>query len=77
MRVLRYNLDGPETLPLLVDMHGGGFILGHAAMDDPFMPKIARATGVKILSVDDSWWPVLGVIQQSARPARGFWVITG
>ncbi len=47
VRVLRYNLDGPETLPLLTDMHGGGFILGHAEMDDPFMPKIAGAADVK------------------------------
>jgi acetyl esterase/lipase len=30
VRVLGYNLDRPETLPLFVDMHGGGFTLGHA-----------------------------------------------
>jgi acetyl esterase len=57
VRVLGYNLDGPETLPLFVDMHGGGFILGHAEMDDPFMPGVAEKAGVKILSVDYSLAP--------------------
>jgi acetyl esterase len=57
VRVLGYNLDTPETLPLFVDMHGGGFIMGHAEMDDPFMPKVAEAARVKILSVDYSLAP--------------------
>ena len=57
VRVLGYNLDGPEALPLFVDMHGGGFTLGHAEMDDPFMPKVAEAAGIKILSVDYSLAP--------------------
>ena len=57
VRVLGYNLDTPETLPLFVDMHGGGFILGHAEMDDPFMPKVAEAARVKILSIDYSLAP--------------------
>jgi acetyl esterase len=57
VRVLGYNLDGPETLPLFVNMHGGGFILGNAEMDDPFMPKVAETAGVKILNVDYSLAP--------------------
>jgi acetyl esterase len=57
VRVLGYNLDRPETLPLFVDMHGGGFTLGHAEMDDPFMLGAAEAAGVKILSVDYSLAP--------------------
>jgi acetyl esterase len=57
VRVLGYNLDRPDTLPLFVDMHGGGFILGHAEMDDPFMSKVAETAGVKILSIDYSLAP--------------------
>jgi acetyl esterase len=57
VRVLGYNLDAPETLALFVDMHGGGFILGHAEMDDPFMPRVAGAARVKILSIDYSLAP--------------------
>jgi acetyl esterase len=57
VRVLAYNLDAPETLPLFVDMHGGGFILGHAEMDDPFMPLVAEVAGVKVLSIDYSLAP--------------------
>lgn len=57
VRVLGYNLDRPETLPLFVDMHGGGFTLGNAEMDDPFMFMVAEASGVKILSVDYSLAP--------------------
>lgn len=57
VRVLGYNLDGPGTLPLFVDMHGGGFILGSAEMDDPYLPSTAEAAGIKILSVDYSLAP--------------------
>jgi acetyl esterase len=57
VRVLGYNLDKSETLPLFVNMHGGGFTLGHAEMDDPFMPEVAEMAGVKILSVDYSLAP--------------------
>ena len=57
VRVLGYSLDRPEILPLFVDMHGGGFALGHAEMDDPFMFRVAEATGLKILSVDYSLAP--------------------
>lgn len=57
VRVLGYNLDKQEKLPLLVNMHGGGFCVGRAEMDDPFMMNIAVSANVKILSVDYSLAP--------------------
>ena len=52
VRVLAYNLQNPEKLPLFVNIHGSGFVLGGAEMDDPFMMNIAENAGVKILSID-------------------------
>jgi acetyl esterase len=50
-------MDNPQRLPLFVNMHGGGFVLGNAAMDDPFMANIAFQTNVKIISIDYSLAP--------------------
>lgn len=57
VRVLVYNLDSRETLPLYVNLHGSGFTIGHAEMDDRFMPVIGHKAEVKILSVDYSLSP--------------------
>ncbi len=57
IRVLAYNLERPERLPLYVNIHGGGFILGHAEMDDPYMMNVANKANVKILSVEYSLSP--------------------
>jgi len=57
IRVLTYNMDAPERLPLFVNMHGGGFVLGNAEIDDPFMPVIAERANVKIISIDYSLAP--------------------
>ncbi len=55
--VLAYNLENLETLPLFVNIHGSGFTIGHAEMDDRFMPNIALKANVKILSIDYSLAP--------------------
>lgn len=52
VRVLGYRLEEPQQLPLYVNLHGGGFVIGHAEMDGPYMAVLAREAGVKILSVD-------------------------
>jgi acetyl esterase len=52
VRVLAYGLDLPQTLPLFVNIHGGGFVLGNPEMDDPFLPRVAQQADVKILSID-------------------------
>jgi acetyl esterase len=57
VRVLAYGLDRQERLPLFVDLHGGGFVIGDPEMEDPFLPAISEKAGVKILSVDYSLAP--------------------
>ena len=57
VRVLAYDLESAEKLPLFVNIHGGGFVLGGPEMDDRFMPRVAREAGVKIVSVDYSLAP--------------------
>ena len=57
VRVLTYNMDNAERLPLYVNMHGGGFVLGNAEIDDPFMTDIAAKANVKIISINYSLAP--------------------
>jgi acetyl esterase len=57
IRVLAYNLENPGKLPLFVNIHGGGFILGNPEMDDPYMMNVAMNANVKILNVDYSLSP--------------------
>jgi acetyl esterase len=57
VRVLAYGLEAPGTLPLFVNIHGSGFTIGHAEMDDRFMPGVAAGAKVKVLSVDYSLAP--------------------
>jgi len=57
VRTLCYGLEREEKLPLFVNIHGGGFILGHPEMDDPYMPRVSVEGGVKIISVDWSHSP--------------------
>ena len=57
VRVLTYNMDNPQRLPLYVNIHGGGFVLGNAEIDDPFMPDIAKNANAKIISIDYSLAP--------------------
>ncbi|GHU71292.1 hypothetical protein FACS1894184_17880 [Clostridia bacterium] len=52
VRVLCYGLDDTRRLPLFVNIHGGGFVLGSPEMDDPFMPRIVNEADVKIVSID-------------------------
>ena len=57
VRVLTYNMENPEILPLFVNIHGGGFIMGGPEMDDPYMMNVALNANVKILSIDYSLAP--------------------
>jgi len=57
VRALAYNLDRTDKLPLFVNIHGSGFSLGDAEMDDSFMVDIASKANVKILSIDYSLAP--------------------
>ena len=57
VRILTYNMENPQRLPLFVNIHGGGFVLGNAEIDDPFMPALAASATVKIISIDYSLAP--------------------
>ena len=57
VRILAYNLDNKQSLPLFVNIHGGGFVLGSAESDDPFMMDIADNANIKIINIDYSLAP--------------------
>ena len=57
VKVLTYGLEDPEVKPLLVDIHGGGFATGSAAMDDRYMHQFVYECGVKAVSIDYSLAP--------------------
>lgn len=57
IRALGYRMEQPGILPLVVDLHGSGFVMCHAEMDDPYMPRLADLTGARILNVDYSLAP--------------------
>lgn len=52
VQALAYGFENPQVQPLLVNLHGSGFALGSAAMDDPFMMQFVEECGVKVLNVD-------------------------
>lgn len=52
VRALTYGFDNPEPKPLLINIHGSGFVMGSAAMDDPFMEQFVEACQVKVINID-------------------------
>ena len=44
--------DAPATGPGIVYFHGGGFVIGDLDTHDDFLRRLAKASGVKVLSVD-------------------------
>ncbi len=52
VRALTYGFENIEVKPLLIDIHGSGFVLGSAAMDDPFMTQFAEECNVKVINID-------------------------
>ena len=57
IRVLGYRMEHPGVLPLVINLHGSGFVMCHAEMDDPYMPQLADLADARILSVDYSLAP--------------------
>ncbi len=49
-RVYRPNLPGP--LPVVVNFHGGGWVMGTLAMDDLRCHHLAQNAGVVVISID-------------------------
>lgn len=52
VRVREYGFESDEVAPLLVNMHGGGFVLGGAELDDYMCRYLRKETNVKIISID-------------------------
>ena len=52
VRTLWYGFENPETAPVFFDLHGGGFILGSADMDEAMNLEFNRRVGCKIISID-------------------------
>ncbi len=51
-RTLWYGFENPEMAPIFFDLHGGGFILGSADMDEELNLAFNEQIGCKIISID-------------------------
>lgn len=52
VEVLCYGFDRAERTPLVITMHGGGFVMGRAGDDEAMNLAIAGATGFRVASVE-------------------------
>jgi len=52
VRTLWYGLKNTERAPIYVDLHGGGFILGSADMDEAMNVEFHKQVGCKIISIE-------------------------
>jgi acetyl esterase len=52
LRLRRYHPGGLGPLPVLVFLHGGGFVLGALEEFDPFCATLAAGAGALVVSVD-------------------------
>ncbi len=79
VRALVYGFYDPNVKPLLVNIHGSGFVMGSAAMDDPFMMQFVHKCGVKVISIDYPLSPlVIAVsapqVNSMIRERVGCWI---
>jgi len=51
-RTLCYGFDNQEKAPIFFDLHGGGFILGTADMDNEMNLELQEKIGCKIMSIE-------------------------
>ncbi|HPJ82440.1 MAG: alpha/beta hydrolase [Bacteroidales bacterium] len=51
-RTVWYGFDNPSPGPLLIDLHGGGFILGSPEMDEKMNIEWSRILQCRIISID-------------------------
>ena len=52
VRTLGYGFEKPEKAPVFFDLHGGGFVLGSADMDEAMNIEFNRQVGCKVISID-------------------------
>jgi len=81
VRVLAYNMDNPEKLPLFVNIHGGGFVIGNAELDDPYLkpqpkgalnPKTCRAYNAAYCTKEEAKNPLVSPIFATALQVKSF-----
>lgn len=52
VRVLEYGFDSPDVTPLFINLHGGGFVLGGAYMNDEMNLYFMEKSKIKIIDID-------------------------
>jgi len=52
VRTLWYGFEDPQPAPVYFDLHGGGFVLGSAGMDETMNTYVHRQVGCKVISID-------------------------
>jgi len=52
VRVLEYGFSNLSVKPLFIDLHGGGFILNSADIDEPMILTFLEKADIKIISID-------------------------
>ena len=52
VRTLWYGFENTEKAPIYFDLHGGGFILGGADMDEEMNLELNKQVGCKIISIE-------------------------
>ena len=51
VRTLGYGFETAEKAPIFFDLHGGGFILGSADMDERMNLEFNKQVGCKVISI--------------------------
>jgi len=76
VRTLWYGFDTPEAAPVFFDLHGGGFVLGSAEMDEAMCLEFKRKGGCKVISIDYAKapeFPYPAAVNEAYAAAKHVW----
>jgi acetyl esterase len=76
VRTLWYGFDNPDQAPLLIDMHGGGVMMGSPEMDKSLNLELCRLTGCKVVSISYAKapeFPYPAAVEQVYAVAEHLW----